>query len=184
MAKEKEGEMGVLISYFKSGVKNGYSVEELKSNAVKKGYTKTSIKTAISVLNKKPKKNKAVSKKSFSKVKSSKKVKKVKSGKKVKTKPSASPRFSAFSEAIHDLDIELRALSKQKEAMHRSLSETGSEIDSDRTKGKELQERIARLAEQEAHLNEKKKKLQSSLDSVSDKMNKISKIKSEMSDLS
>ena len=68
--------------------------------------------------------------------------------------------------------------------MHKSLSETGSEIDSDRTKGKELQERIARLAEQEAHLNEKKKKLQSSLDSVSDKMNKISKIKSEMSDLS
>src|SRR3989344_2301276 len=175
MSKEKKGEMDVLVSYFKSGVKNGYSVEELKSNAVKKGYTKTSIKTAISVLNKKPKKNKAGGKK---------KAGKIKSRKKVKTKASASPRFSAFSEAIHDLDIELRALSKQKEAMHKSLSETGSEIDNDRTKGKELQEKIARLAEQEAHLNEKKKKLQSSLDSVSDKMNKISKIKSEMSDLS
>ena len=79
MSKEKEGEMGVLISYFKSGVKNGYSVEELKSNAVKKGYTKTSIKTAISALNRKSGKHRVSSTKSFSKVKSSKKVKKIKS---------------------------------------------------------------------------------------------------------
>ena len=171
MSKGKDKEVRVLASYFRTGVRRGYPISELKSNAIKKGYTKTSINEVISKIGGKQDSRK-------SKIEKSKKIKSSKN----KTKSAAS--FSAFSEAIHDLDVELKALAKQKENMRRDLSETSSEVDRDRTKEKELQERIARLVEQEAHLSERKKKLQTSLDMVSDKMNKISKIKSEMTELS
>jgi len=58
-----------------------------------------------------------------------------------------------------------------------------STIASDRVREKELQERIANLLAKEAQLNERKKKVQTQIDELADKMGKISKIKSEMSSI-
>lgn len=85
--------------------------------------------------------------------------------------------------AIKDLDSEIKELARQKSSMKGDLERVSSAINVDRTVEKQLQERIARLNEKEAQLAGKKKKLQTNLDSIADKMNKVSKIKSEMSDL-
>lgn len=90
---------------------------------------------------------------------------------------------SPLSGAIKDLQAEIAKLSKEKGALKSELSRTGSAIDSDRDKQKRLQQRIASLIEKEAKLNQQKKTLQTKIDRVADKVNKISKIKSEMSDV-
>lgn len=90
---------------------------------------------------------------------------------------------SALSGAINDLSLEIRSLSKEKSNLKNILGEVLSNIDVDHGKEKELQEKIAKLIEKEASLNQKKKDLQTKIEKVSDKMNKITKIKSEMSDV-
>lgn len=90
---------------------------------------------------------------------------------------------SALSEAIKNLESEIRKLSKDKVGLKQELNNASSTINFDREKEKELQEKIAKLIEKEAKLNQKKKELESKIDSVSDKMGKISKIKSEMSEI-
>jgi chromosome segregation ATPase len=85
--------------------------------------------------------------------------------------------------AIRDLDAEINVLSRQKSSIKGDLERVSSAVNIDRNVEKQLQEKIARLSEREAQLSGKKKKLQTNLDSISDKMNKVSKIKSEMADL-
>ena len=90
---------------------------------------------------------------------------------------------SALSGAIKDLEIEISELGKEKREIQQSLNKISSAINVDHQLEKEMQEKIARLAEKEARLNQKKKNLQTDIDSVSDKLNKIAKIKCEMADI-
>ena len=90
---------------------------------------------------------------------------------------------SALSGAIRDLENEINKLGKDKSNLKRMLSSIASSINVDHSKERELQQEIARLIEKEAQLNQRKKNLQAKIDSVADKLNKISKIKSEMSDI-
>lgn len=92
-------------------------------------------------------------------------------------------KVSALSGAIKDLEVEIKKLGRERGALKQSLGETGSAIEVDREKEKQLQEKIAKLIEREAGLNQKRKIIQSKVDKVSDKLNKITKIKSEMSDI-
>ena len=90
---------------------------------------------------------------------------------------------SVLSNAVKDLTNKMQKLSREKADLHRALGKINSGIDVDRKLEKKLQERMAAIVEMEAALVEKKKVLQSKLDNISDTMSKISKIKSEMSDL-
>ncbi len=85
--------------------------------------------------------------------------------------------------AIKDLDAGIKGLNKQRSSIRGDLERVSSSINVDRNMEKQLQEKLARLNEREAQLTGKKKKLQTNLDSIADKINKVSKIKSEMSDL-
>lgn len=91
--------------------------------------------------------------------------------------------ISALSGAIKDLDVELKKLARDKSSVKQSLEEITSTMEGDHKKEKELQDKIAKLIEKEATLNQKKKGLQNKMDKVADKINKIEKIRSEMSDV-
>lgn len=90
---------------------------------------------------------------------------------------------SILSTALKDLDVQIKSLKRDKLRLQTDLKKISSAIDVDRDLEKQFEEKIARLLEKEATLNQKKKKAQLSIDQVSDKLNKVSKIKSEMSDL-
>lgn len=90
---------------------------------------------------------------------------------------------SALSGAIRDLETEISSLGKERDSLKRSIETTSSNISQNRQKELALQKVLANLAEKEARLQEHKKELQSKSDKVSDKLGKISKIKSEMKDL-
>ena len=90
---------------------------------------------------------------------------------------------SALSGAISDLGEEIKKALKEKAALKKTLETVTGAMTVDRTKEKELQEKIARLIEKEASLNARKKKLESDIDRVSEKINKVSKIKAEMKDI-
>jgi len=90
---------------------------------------------------------------------------------------------SVLSNAIKDLETEIGRLGREKSSYNQSLRGIAGEMDVDHQKEKELQKKIAALAEKEASLNQKKKGLQMKIDKLSDKLGKISKIKSEMADI-
>lgn len=98
----------------------------------------------------------------------------------IKKKPE---KNSALSGAIKDLEKEIQSALKEKTTLKKTLENVAGAINIDRTKEKELQEKIARLMEKEASLNARKKKLESQIDTVSDKISKITKIESEMKDI-
>ena len=93
------------------------------------------------------------------------------------------PKRSLLQEAILDIDRELSRLSKEKGSLKRQISGIDMSVETARSLEKKLQERIAKLLEKEAALTEKKKKTQTKTDRLSDKLSKIQKIKSEMSDI-
>jgi len=90
---------------------------------------------------------------------------------------------SALSGAIRDLEIEIKRLSKEKSGLKRNLTSVSSAINVDRQMEKELQQKVARLIEREANLNQRRKNLQVKIDRAADKMSKITKIRSEMADI-
>jgi len=90
---------------------------------------------------------------------------------------------SPLSGAIKDLSSEVKKLSGEKSSLKEALSNVSSSLDGNRNLERELQRKIARLIEKEAKLNKKRKILGTKIDGISDKLNKISKIRSEMSDL-
>ncbi len=100
-----------------------------------------------------------------------------------KKSSSMRPAKSPLSGAMRDLELEIGKLSREKSELKSQIQSTGSAIDVDREKEKELQNKIAALIEKEAQLNQRKKNLQTKIDRVADKMNKVSKIKSEMADI-
>ncbi len=90
---------------------------------------------------------------------------------------------SALSGAIKDIESEIKNLSMEKRALKSSLDKVSSAMEIDHELEKQLQKKIAGLIEKEAKLNQKKKKLQTDIERVSDKVNKIAKIRSEISDI-
>jgi len=88
-----------------------------------------------------------------------------------------------LSSAIKDLNSEVKKLSSEKSSLRDALKSVSFSLDGNRNLERELQKKIARLIEKEAKLNKKRKVLGMKIDGISDKLNKISKIRSEMSDL-
>lgn len=103
--------------------------------------------------------------------------------KKRRLKKDNSANKSALAGAMRDLENEISRLRREKNEINKILESISSTLNVDRGKERELQERIAKLIEKEARLNEKKKSLQAKIDGVSDKIGKISKIKTEMADI-
>ena len=97
--------------------------------------------------------------------------------------PDSNKKSSALSGAIKDLNAEIQKASKEKSTLKKNLENISGAINVDRSKETELQERIAKLIQREASLNERKKKLESDIDRVSEKINKVSKIRAEMKDI-
>ncbi len=89
----------------------------------------------------------------------------------------------AFSGALRDINVEIKTLNHQKSKLKKFLINLNTSIDSEREREKVLQEKIAALIAKEAQLNERKKKLQTQIDDLADRMGKVSKIKSEMSSI-
>ena len=88
-----------------------------------------------------------------------------------------------LSSAVRDLEIEISKLSNEKDVLRRELKKVSSSMDVDRDVEKELQKKIAGLVEKEVKLNQKKKILEMKIEGVSDKISKITKIKSEMTEI-
>lgn len=102
----------------------------------------------------------------------------------MKSKKGALPSSSSLlSTAIKDLDTQLKALKRDKAQLQADIKRVSSAIDVDRELEKELEEKIASLVQKEAKLNDKKKKISGDLDRVSERIGKVSKIRSEMSDI-
>ncbi len=110
-----------------------------------------------------------------------KKVKRKVSRKVVKRKKVA--QKSPLSSAIKDLEFEVKKLGSEKSEFKTALSRVSSSLDSSHNLERDLQRKIARIIEKEAKLNKKRKVLGTKIDGISDKLNKISKIRSEMSDI-
>jgi len=90
---------------------------------------------------------------------------------------------SAIAGAIRDLELEIRKLNKDKAELKRESNEAGSNLDLSRAQERALQGRIARIIESQARLNQKRKSLQTRIDKDAEKVSKIVKIKSEISDI-
>ncbi|MDP4039575.1 MAG: hypothetical protein Q8P57_03280 [Candidatus Pacearchaeota archaeon] len=90
---------------------------------------------------------------------------------------------SALYGAVRDLETEIKKLNKEKSDLKRESASTSSSLETSRAQERALQQRIARIIEKQASLNQKKKTLQVKIDRDADKINKISKIKSEISDI-
>ncbi len=90
---------------------------------------------------------------------------------------------SALSGAIKDLESEISSLTKERDSLKKSIEKASISISESRKKELAMQKLLANLAEKEARLQEHKKELRGKSDKVSDKLGKMSKIKSEMKDL-
>ena len=90
---------------------------------------------------------------------------------------------SILSKVIKDLEAEIISLNKERDTLKKSLEKTTLDISDNKQKELALQKVLANLEEKEAKLLEHKKELQSESNMVSDKLGKMSKIKSEMKNI-
>ncbi|MEK6858336.1 MAG: hypothetical protein AABX53_00285 [Nanoarchaeota archaeon] len=90
---------------------------------------------------------------------------------------------SLLATAFKDLEVQIKALKRDKNRLQDELKQVSMAIDVDRELERELEQKIASLMEKEAKLGEKKKKLSTDIDRVSERLGKVSKIKSEMADV-
>ncbi len=89
----------------------------------------------------------------------------------------------ALSGALKDIESEMSSLSRQKASLKKSVESTTLSISEERKKEIFLQQQLAKIAQHETELAQKKKTMQARSDKIADKMSKMSKIKSEMQDL-
>lgn len=90
---------------------------------------------------------------------------------------------SALSGVIKDLESQITILTKERDSLKKSLGKANSNISETRQKELALQKLLANIEEKEAKLQEHKKNLQTRSDKVSDKLSKMSKVRSEMKDI-
>ncbi len=181
-----------LVNYLEKGRKRGFSFSLLKNKLFEGGFFESDIDEAVETVKSKleevPRKSKKVRMigkvnkvKKFNLKRRKKNRLKKRKMRRVITKKKESK--SVLSAAIRDLNVEISNLNGEKAGMQKQLKEISSDMDVDRVKERELQEKIAKLIEREAKLNQEKKNLEVKIDKIADKIGKISKIKSEMSDL-
>ena len=92
-------------------------------------------------------------------------------------------RKSALSGAMKDIDSEMSSLNRQKSSLKSSIVKTSTNISDNHKKESMLQRLIAKLTGRDAQLVHKKKDMESKSDKITDKIGKMSKIKSEMKDI-
>ena len=90
---------------------------------------------------------------------------------------------SVLSEAIKEIEVELNRLKREKGSLKQSFDKVSSDIDVERQREKEYEQKVGELIEKEAGLKKKKSEIESKIDRVNDKMGKMSKIKSEMREI-
>ncbi len=98
-------------------------------------------------------------------------------------KKAAHSNHSLLTNAIQDLYAQIKLLQKEKESFKGLLRKVSSAIDVDRDQEKKLQQKLATLLDEEASLNSKKRSIKDKIEAVTEKLNKVYRIKSEMSDL-
>ena len=103
--------------------------------------------------------------------------------KKSGSKKSSTSKQNMVSEALGDLEREIKTLNSEKKKLADHINKIDLNLESSREKERELQEKIARLAEKEANLKQKKKKISSDTEELADRLSKIEKIKSELGDI-
>lgn len=100
-----------------------------------------------------------------------------------KKRVSTSGKKSSLSSAIRELESEIKNLNREKSDLKRDSRKTAGSLQSSRNQERALQQKIAQIIEKQARLNQRKKNLQVKIDRDADKINKISKIKAEISDI-
>ncbi len=88
-----------------------------------------------------------------------------------------------LKEAIDDINREIARINLQKRKLNQQISDADSGLELSRRAEKRLQDKIADLLEKEASLKEKKKRITVDEESLSDKLLKIQKIRSELNDV-
>lgn len=88
-----------------------------------------------------------------------------------------------LTDAILDLENELRQLVSEKEELERNLKQTGEDISLTQSEETNFRSKIAALVDKESELNSRKIKLQEKLDNLKSKMLKVEKIKDELKEL-
>ena len=89
----------------------------------------------------------------------------------------------ALKKAIKDLDSQIKILQKDKIALRKTLEKVSYNIEKDRKLANIYQTKLDRIVGKETKLNEKKKAIQYKLANISEKISKISNIKSEMTNV-
>ncbi len=98
-------------------------------------------------------------------------------------KKSLYSQHSLLKNAIRDLYAQIKLLQREKANFKSLLAKVSSAIDVDRNQEKKLQQKLATLLEEESRLNSKKRSIKDKIEAVTEKLNKVYRIKSEMSDL-
>ena len=89
----------------------------------------------------------------------------------------------ALKKAIKDLDSQIKILQKDKITLKKTLEKVSENIEKDRKLEANFQTKLDHIIGKETKLNEKKKAIQYKLANISEKISKISNIKSEMTNI-
>ncbi|PIN98121.1 MAG: hypothetical protein COT90_05735, partial [Candidatus Diapherotrites archaeon CG10_big_fil_rev_8_21_14_0_10_31_34] len=118
------------------------------------------------------------------KVKKTSKKKTVKktTAKKRTVKKTAPAKTSAefLSSALKEIEQQLGALQGQKKGMERDLYLLALDFNDTQNEENQLRDKISKLVERESHLNTKKTKLKSEMQSLQEKITKVTQINAEM----
>ena len=146
----------------------------VKRETVKRARGKTVKKVEIKVKRRKISvKKRSVSRKRISAKKSSKK--------KIAVKESESG--FALTEALKDLEKEIRNLNRDRVELKKEGQEASANIEMSKAQERAMHQKIAGMVEHQARLNQKRKSLQMRIERDAHKISKIVKIKSEISDI-
>ena len=120
--------------------------------------------------------------KKTSKKKTTKKTKTKKRAKKRTVKRTAPKKTSAefLSSALKEIEQQLNALQGQKKGMERDLYLLALDFNDTQNEENKLRDRISKLVQRESGLNTKKTKLKSEMQSLQEKITKVTQINAEM----
>ena len=112
-----------------------------------------------------------------------KKVKSKKSTIKKKKETNTEKKKNILGDAIADINREIANIAVQKKKLNEQIGNADKGLELSRAAERKLQQKIARLLEQEASLREKKKEISMEEEKLSEKMSKIQKVKFELTEL-
>ena len=101
--------------------------------------------------------------------------------KKAVKKVSPAKTSSAFlSSALKEIEQQLAALQSQKKSMERDLYLLALDFNDTQNEENKLRDKISKLVQKESHLNTNKTKLKSEMQSLQEKITKVTQINAEM----